>query len=186
MALLRAASCCPHLFGPAGPDTEVIVHLTHADTEETMELLIIDFGLSGIGEEEHRAVCRQLAPAFVAVPGLVSNVWLADSGGGTYGGVYTFESSTAVDAFLGSELFAGVGAMTTLRDITVRRSACFTDRPPSREGSSEHRHEVAVSMSGVTPALLVGRDAELATLRRILDADDPRVQLRLRDGRHRR
>lgn len=86
-----------------------------------MELLIINFGLSGIGEAEYRAVCDQLAPAFAAVPGLVSKVWLADSGSGTYGGVYTFESSTAVDAFLGSELFAGVGAMTTLRDITVRR-----------------------------------------------------------------
>ena len=86
-----------------------------------MELLIINFGLSGIGEAEYRVVCDQLAPAFAAVPGLVSKVWLADSGSGIYGGVYTFESSAAVDVFLGSELFAGVGAMTTLRDITVRR-----------------------------------------------------------------
>ena len=44
-----------------------------------MELLIINVGLSGIGEAEYRAVCDQLAPAFAAVPGLVSKVWLADS-----------------------------------------------------------------------------------------------------------
>ena len=77
------ASCCPHPSGPAGPNTELIVHLTHADTEETMELLIINFGLSGIGEAEYRTVCDQLAPAFAAVPGLVSKVWFADSGSGT-------------------------------------------------------------------------------------------------------
>ena len=99
----------------------MIVQLTHADMEETMELLIINFGLTGIGEADYRAVCDELAPSFAEVPGLVTKVWLADSQSGTYGGVYTFDSSAAVDAFLGSELFAGVGAMTTLRDITVRR-----------------------------------------------------------------
>ena len=86
-----------------------------------MELLIINFGLSGITESDYRAVCDELAPAFAAVPGLASKVWLADGDTGIYGGVYTFENAAAVDAFLGSELFAGVGAMPTLRDITVRR-----------------------------------------------------------------
>ena len=86
-----------------------------------MELLIINFGLSGIGEADYRTVCDQLAPAFADVPGLATKVWLADTGSGTYGGVYTFEGAAAVDAFLGSELFAAVGAMPTLRDITVRR-----------------------------------------------------------------
>ena len=86
-----------------------------------MEILVINFSLEGMTESEYQIQCDHVAPAFAAVPGLVSKVWLADRTNGVYGGVYTFDSSEAVDAFLGSELFAGVGAMTTLRDITVRR-----------------------------------------------------------------
>ncbi len=50
-----------------------------------------------------------------------SQVWLADSSNGVYGGVYTFENGSALEAFLGSELFAQVGAMPALKDITVQR-----------------------------------------------------------------
>lgn len=86
-----------------------------------MELLIINFKLNGITETDYAAVCDQIAPMFAAVPGLVSKVWLADSSGGVYGGVYTFETSATADAFLRSDLFAQVGAMKELAGITVRR-----------------------------------------------------------------
>ncbi len=86
-----------------------------------MELLIINFNLNGITEADYAAVCDQIAPAFAAVPGLVTKVWLADSSAGVYGGVYTFEANDAVDAFLTSELFARVGAMKELAAISVRR-----------------------------------------------------------------
>jgi hypothetical protein len=86
-----------------------------------MELLIINFRLEGITETDYRTVCDQIAPAFAAVPGLVSKVWLADSAGGVYGGLYTFENANGVDTFLGSELFAQVAAMKALSDISVRR-----------------------------------------------------------------
>ena len=92
-----------------------------------MELLIINFGLSGIAESDYRGVCDELAPAFAAVPGLASKVWLADSVSGVYGGVYTFENAAALDAFLASELFAGVGAMPTLCNISVRRFGVLAD-----------------------------------------------------------
>ena len=85
--------------------------------KETMELLIINFGLSGIGEADYRTVCDQLAPAFADVPGLATKVWLAD----------------------------------TSRSVAL---ACSNGRPP---------------------ATLVGRDTELATLRRVLDPGGPRV-----------
>ncbi len=52
-----------------------------------MELLIINFELAGITETGYRNVCDQIAPAFAAVPGLASKVWLADAANGVYGGV---------------------------------------------------------------------------------------------------
>ncbi len=86
-----------------------------------MELLIINFNLNGITENQYAAVCDEIAPAFAAVPGLVRKVWLADSTAGVYGGVYTFETGASLEAFLASDLFAQVGAMKELSAISVRR-----------------------------------------------------------------
>lgn len=86
-----------------------------------MEILIVNFSLDGIDERQYLALCDEIAPAFAAVPGLVSKVWLADPEAGVYGGVYTFASADALDAFLASELFSGVGATPGLAGIGVRR-----------------------------------------------------------------
>ncbi len=48
-----------------------------------------NFNLNGITETDYAAGCDQIAPAFAAVPGLVTKVWLADSDAGVYGGVCT-------------------------------------------------------------------------------------------------
>ena len=86
-----------------------------------MELLIVNFSLEGMSEEQYERQCDEVAPAFAAVAGLVSKVWLADRAEGVFGGVYTFDSAAAVDAFLASELFAGVAATPGLVNISVRR-----------------------------------------------------------------
>lgn len=86
-----------------------------------MEIVIINFSLGGMTEPEYEKMCDEVAPAFAAVPGLVSKVWLADRDNGVYGGVYTFEDGSAVEAFMGSQLFAEVGATPGLTGITVRR-----------------------------------------------------------------
>ena len=86
-----------------------------------MQILIINFNLDGLTEEDFASSCDELAPAFAAVPGLASKVWLADRAEGTYGGVYAFESAKAVDDYLRSDLFAGVGATPGLVNISVRR-----------------------------------------------------------------
>lgn len=86
-----------------------------------MEVVIINFSLDGLSEAEYRAKCDEVAPAFAAVPGLVSKVWLADTAGGVYGGVYTFEDGAAVDAYMSSDLFAHVAATPTFAGISVRR-----------------------------------------------------------------
>ena len=86
-----------------------------------MQILIVNFNLDGLSEEEFASSCDELAPAFAAVPGLASKVWLADRAEGIFGGVYTFESEKAVDDFLQSELFVGVGSTPGLVNISVRR-----------------------------------------------------------------
>jgi hypothetical protein len=85
-----------------------------------VEILIINFSLEGMTDSEYRNLCDEVAPAFAAVPGLVSKVWLADRANGVYGGVYTFENSAALDAHMTSEL-GQVAAIPGLVDISVRR-----------------------------------------------------------------
>ena len=86
-----------------------------------MEILIVNFSLEGMSEPEYERLCDDVAPAFAAVPGLLSKVWLVDRAEGVFGGVYTFESASALDEFLGSELFANVGATPGFANISLRR-----------------------------------------------------------------
>lgn len=86
-----------------------------------MQILIVNFSLEGITEDDYRSLAAEVAPAFAAVPGLISKVWLADRLAGVYGGVYTFDNMASLDAFMASELFAGVGATPGLANITVHR-----------------------------------------------------------------
>src|SRR5882724_5932048 len=89
--------------------------------EVAVQILIVNFNLDGLSEEEFASSRDELAPAFAAVPGLASKVWLADRAEGIFGGVYTFESEKAVDDYLQSDLFAGVGSTPGLVNISVRR-----------------------------------------------------------------
>ncbi len=85
-----------------------------------MEILVVNFSLDGMTESEYRSLCNDVAPAFAAVPGLVSKVWLADRANGVYGGVYTFENRAALDAHLASEL-GQVAAIPGLVNVSMRR-----------------------------------------------------------------
>ena len=86
-----------------------------------MQILIVNFTLDGLSEEEFESSSDEVAPAFAAVPGLASKVWLADRAEGIFGGVYTFESEQAVDDYLQSDLFAEFGSTPGLVNISVRR-----------------------------------------------------------------
>jgi hypothetical protein len=91
-------------------------------TEEVaVQILIVNFSLDGLSEEDFASSCDELAPAFAAVPGLASKVWLADRAEGIFGGVYAFESEQALDDYLQSDLFAGVGSTPGFVNISVRR-----------------------------------------------------------------
>ena len=85
-----------------------------------MHILIINFNLNGIDRAQYEGVCDEVAPAFAAVPGLVSKKWLADEATNTYGGVYLFADKQAMLDFQQSELFAEVGGNPAFANITAR------------------------------------------------------------------
>jgi hypothetical protein len=86
-----------------------------------MQILIVNFSLDGLTDEEFRAASAQLAPAFAEVPGLRTKTWLAAPERNTYGGVYLFEDAAALDAYLESPLFAGVRANPAFVDQSAVR-----------------------------------------------------------------
>ena len=85
-----------------------------------MHIQVINFNLEGINRAEYEAVCDELAGAFAALPGLISKHLLAYEENNTYGGVYIWESRDAYEAYLNSELFAGVDANPALVNIVSK------------------------------------------------------------------
>jgi quinol monooxygenase YgiN len=81
---------------------------------------IVSFHLEAMTDREYREVCDSLAPAFAALPGLVSKTWLADEASNTYGGVYTWRDHQAMEAFAHTDLFKGFVADPHFIDIAAR------------------------------------------------------------------
>jgi Putative mono-oxygenase ydhR len=71
-----------------------------------MHALVVTYGLRGVSAVEHAELGEQLAPAYLAVPGLLSRTGLENAATGRYGAVYLFESEAALQGFVASELYA--------------------------------------------------------------------------------
>ena len=95
-----------------------------------MHVLIVNFRLDGIEQAQYAKLCDDVAPAFAAVPGLVSKIWLKDAERGIFGGVYLWESREALERYKGSDLFKSIGAHPNLVDVTAREFEVFES--PSR------------------------------------------------------
>ncbi len=85
-----------------------------------MHIQVINFQLRNLSDADYRSACDGWAPAFAAVPGLISKVWLADAATNTYGGIYTWADRDAMVAFASSDLFQAVATNPNLADITSR------------------------------------------------------------------
>jgi hypothetical protein len=84
-----------------------------------MTVLIIYFNLRNVDEAQYERLCDEVAPAFAAVPGLTSKIWIKNSDTGTYGGVYVFETRDALNRFQESDLFRGLAVNKNLMHITA-------------------------------------------------------------------
>ena len=73
----------------------------------TNYIQVVNFNLEGITHNDFMGVANEVAPNFAALPGLISKVWLSDKANNTYGGVYSWESQEACEAYRSGELYAG-------------------------------------------------------------------------------
>lgn len=105
-----------------------------------MHIQVVNFNLKGASEADYRALCDQLAPAFAAMPGLLAKVWLADAATNTYGGVYTWESKAAMEAYLRSEMFHNVVNHPNLTNITSKDFGIL-------EGPTQVTHGLAMALA---------------------------------------
>jgi len=71
---------------------------------------VVTFGLNGISVSEFHELCDSLVETWAEIPGLVSKVWIENVETNSYGGIYTWESRAAMEAFVQSELFQAVAA----------------------------------------------------------------------------
>ena len=85
-----------------------------------MHIQVVNFHLKDLSDSDYRAACDGFAPAFAAVPGLVSKIWLADEASNTYGGVYSWVDRAAMEQFATSDLFQAIVANPNFADITSR------------------------------------------------------------------
>lgn len=85
-----------------------------------MHILIVNFELKDRDFVAYQVQCEQYAPAFAEVPGLITKQWLASLETNTYGGVYTFESESALKGYLASDLFARLGQIPNFTNISVK------------------------------------------------------------------
>ncbi len=83
-----------------------------------MHILVVNFQLEGVSEEDYADLAMSIAPAFAEVPGLLRKTWLANSETGTYGGVYVWQDRQALMDYQQSELFNTVATHPNLKNIT--------------------------------------------------------------------
>jgi len=68
---------------------------------------VVNFNLEGITHDDFIGVAIEVASNFAALPGLIQKVWLSDEANNTYGGVYSWSSKEACEAYRSGELYAG-------------------------------------------------------------------------------
>jgi hypothetical protein len=85
-----------------------------------MHILIVNFNLKGISQQEYQALCDKIAPVFATIPGLISKLWLADAESNTYGGVYSWQDRAAMEGYMQSEIFRRIANHPNLENVTAR------------------------------------------------------------------
>src|ERR1700741_3767934 len=84
-----------------------------------MEALVVTFKNTA-SQEHFTAPPAKPAPLFPEVDGLLTKIWIADPESATKGGIYLFRDRTALDAYLGSDLFASILAEPSFEGTSWR------------------------------------------------------------------
>ncbi len=102
-----------------------------------MHVLIVNFNLKDISEENYRRVAETIAPAFTNLPGLISKTWLADPETNTYGGVYVWRDHEAMEAYKETNIFKGIETNPHFENVTIKDCGVLEGPTRTTNGSSE-------------------------------------------------
>src|SRR3954462_12396646 len=104
-----------------------------------MHAQLITYLLKDISQAEYlKQMVEPDAPVLANVPGLISKVWLSDEEKNTFGGFYLWESKTAMEAFMHSDLVKAVVSRPFVRNVSsvdfeVNQTASLITRGLRRE-----------------------------------------------------
>jgi len=87
--------------------------------ENRVHILVVNFNLKGISEEDYLGMIEPIAPAFAGLPGLISKTWLANEETNTYGGVYVWSDRGAMEAYKQTDIYKGMQANPHFENVTV-------------------------------------------------------------------
>ena len=90
------------------------------DTNDTgLSVLQINFTFD-MTAEEYEATVAPLAEAIADVEGLLWKVWVINDEDNEAGGIYLFDETTSIDAYLTSEIVAMLASHPQITDIDVK------------------------------------------------------------------
>ena len=84
-----------------------------------MQAQLITYHLTDISQADYlEQMVKPDAPVLANVPGLISKIWLADEANNTFGGFYLWESKTAMQDFMHSNLVKAVVSRPFVQDVS--------------------------------------------------------------------
>jgi hypothetical protein len=84
-----------------------------------MQAQLITYHLADISQADYlKQMVEPDAPVVANVPGLISKIWLADEENNTFGGFYLWESKTAMQDFMHSDLVKAVVSRPFVKDVS--------------------------------------------------------------------
>jgi hypothetical protein len=104
----------------------------------TDHIQIVNFRLAGLTAEEYAAHCEAVAPNFTQIPGLRSKAWLADERTNCFGGLYTWESREAMEAYVHGPVFGALRANPKIAGLMSRDWSLLAE--PTR--ITQHRRQI--------------------------------------------
>jgi hypothetical protein len=74
-----------------------------------------------VSRNEYEGAVAPLAEPIAAAPGLLWKVWILNEAEQEGGGIYLFADSQSLDAYLNSEIVAGIVSHPALSDFSVKQ-----------------------------------------------------------------
>jgi hypothetical protein len=128
---------------------------------------VVNFNLEGITHNDFMGVANEVAPNFAPLTGLIKKVWLSDEANNAYGGVYSWEGQSNLDAYRSGELYAGALANNPNFVNLSDKGFDVLEGPTSvtgslKDGSPTYIQVINFNLKGITHDDFMGVGDEVA------------------------